>query len=83
MPAHITVLTVQAPELLGPNIAELGDNLLMPLVRSLESGSLFEQDNVCVLDPEAETQLVADFGRYASLAKGTEPLGDVRSLNLR
>jgi hypothetical protein len=81
MPAQIAVLTVQAPKLLGPNISELSDRHLVPLLRPLKPWALFKQDHLGTLDAEANTNLVADGWRYARSAEGAEAPVDFRLLD--
>src|SRR5690242_1950289 len=64
VPAQIAVLTVQPPQPLGANVAKLGHRHLVPLLRSLEPGSLFEQDDLVRLQTEPKPQSVADGRRH-------------------
>ena len=83
MPAQITMLAVESPYVLGADVAELRDRLLVPLFGPLKSRPFLEQDYLRAFDAEPNTHLVADGGRHASIAECTETPVHLRPLDLR
>jgi len=55
----------------------------VPLFGALKPGALLEQDHLRALDAKADTHLILDGWRYASIAKRTEAPIHVCSLDLR